>query len=319
MKTANYFPLLANHYASTKSLNIRRKHGLKGYAIYLIMFQKLAATETRSIKMDQIEELAFELHLEQKEEELIEIIRTYFNINGEEFYSQELNDSLAWYDEKYNKASQGGKKAAENMTPEQRKERSRTANEEKIKKKNLSSSDLPRKENTPNQLSDTLVKDIISQGSLPNNKIEQNKREEKRTESNGREVKEPKDKNIESASFFTPFEVEDSIEKYFSEPSMFFFGDNQNVVINTYTNYFKQYQQTKLTLSKFEKILYFHLSQMTMSLNVKDLNEYIFTHPISISIEDVHNTVKLICDNPKVEAGFKNIIEEVNLSSNDNK
>jgi uncharacterized protein YdaU (DUF1376 family) len=315
MKTANYFPLLANHYASTKSLSIRRKHGLVGYAIYLILFQKLAATKTRSIKLAEIEELAFDLHLEQQQDQLKEVIHTYFIVEGEEFYSQELNDSLAWYDEKYNKLSQGGKKAAENMTPEQRKERSRLANEEKNKKRNLPDPNLPPNADTSNQIGDSKETDLTSIGQLPNNRNKNIEKEIDRTEKIRIKEEKEEEKKSESDFFYALDEVQSSIELYLSKPSKFFFGENQHVVANVYTDYFKQYPNLVLPISKFEEILYFQLLQITMSMDVNDLNNYLSTHPITVQSSDVHNIVKMIRENDNVQIAFENIIKEVNSTN----
>jgi hypothetical protein len=317
MKTANYFPLLANHYASTKSLNIRRKHGLNGYAIFIIMLQKLAATTTRSIRLDQIEELAFELHLEQKVGELRELIKTYFDIEGDVFYSQELNDSLAWYDEKYNKSSLGGKKAAENMTPEQRKERSRVANEEKNKKRILSNSEQSIILNSPNGLGNGLEKGLTTLASLPNNRIEKNIKEENYMEQKEIVVIPSEDKNIEPGFFHSPIVVKDSMDTYLKNPSNFFFPDNQNIVTNSYCDFYNQYPKTELTIYKFEKILYFYLLHMTMSMDLKGLNDYISTHPITVQPVDIFNSANLISNKPEVKECYEKIIKEINANVND--
>jgi hypothetical protein len=321
MNTANYFPLLTHHYASPKSLNIRMRDGLIGYAIYLIMFQKLAATKTRRIKLDQVEELAFELHLDQTKINLKEFIMRHFEVIGDEFCSQELNDSLAWYDSKYAKSSEGGKKAAENMTEEQRKQRSHNANNEKKKKQELQNVENTLENGIPNPLGDTKETYLTPLGEEPNNKIKKNiiekniiETETNETEeigTNRSEDKKTEENETDSGLFFNLSEVQKSVESYQSLPSKFFFGENINVVINSYYEFYKNYPNEKISVAEFERILYYTLLQQTMSINVDNLNKYISTNPITVQAFNILDTCKLINKNPKVNEDFLNEINEV--------
>jgi len=319
MKPANYFPLLANHYTSTKSLNIRRKYGLQGYAVYLIILQKLSASKTRKIKMDEVEELAFDLHLEQNEEELKHIIENYFEMDGLEFYSQELNDSLSWFDEKYNKASEGGKKAAANMTKEQLIERSRYANEQKKKKKE--SQIKPQNQggngDSLNILDKNDKKDLTPLGDSPNKEIKQNRKEIKRTETNITKEINNGISEIEPDFYFSPMDVQNSMENYISTTSRFFYGDHKNIVYNSYLDYYNHFPMTELSIEKFEEILYFNLLILTMSLNVNDLNDYLSKNPISIQAFEINNIIRIINENSKNKLEFKRIIDEVISNKND--
>lgn len=125
MKKAIYFPVTTNNYATPKSLDIRMNFGWGGYGIYFALLQKLAATKSRTFKISEANALAFDLHCTQAE--LMPIIRNYFDLDDTIFCSQELNEWLSYYDEKYNKASEGGKKAAAGMTPEELSERGKKA------------------------------------------------------------------------------------------------------------------------------------------------------------------------------------------------
>lgn len=141
-------------------------------------------------------------------------------------------------------------------------------------------------------------------GELPFNNIKQE------------EIKE--EKQNEAFASLSPNEIQNSIDDYLSKSSNFFFGDNINVVVNTYTDYYKQYPSSDLSISKFEQILYYQLLAITMRIDVNDLNNYISTHPITIQPADVHNTNRIIGENPNIKDGFNKIIEEVYANTNDN-
>lgn len=141
-------------------------------------------------------------------------------------------------------------------------------------------------------------------GELPNNNIKQE------------EIKE--EKQNEAFVSFSPTEIQNSIDDYLSKASIFFPGDNRNVVVNSYTDYYNQYQRTTLSIYKFEQILYYQLLGITMSKDVNDLNNYISTHPLTVQPADVHSTNRIIGENSNIKDGFNKIIEEVYANINDN-
>ncbi len=172
MKNPVYFPISTTHYSSTLSLNIRRTKGWAGYGQYLAILQMLAHSKTRRLSIEEVPDIAFNLHI--TEEEVLNIVTSYFVIEGQVFYSSELEEALSYFDAKYNASSNGGKKAAANMTPEERLDRSNKANMAKKQKLNQLDTDLSSKvDNLSNHLT---TKEI------PNNKTK-----EYRIEENGKE------------------------------------------------------------------------------------------------------------------------------------
>lgn len=121
MKKAIYFPMNTAHYSSVKSLNIRMKFDLAGYALYVMTLQKLGEAKDRTIPLSAIPALAFDLRCDK--DTLHSIIELGFDIDGKNFYSTELNESLAYYDSKYNNCSNGGKAAQAKLSPEEKSER----------------------------------------------------------------------------------------------------------------------------------------------------------------------------------------------------
>lgn len=132
VKKVNYFPLHTDHYNTVKGLDVRSEYGNEGYALYIMVLQKLAQAQNRQLEYSKISKLAFDFHCDM--ELLKKVIDCCCELDGEYFYDQTLNEGLAWYDDKYDKSSLGGKKAAANLTPEQRKERAQKAASERWEK-----------------------------------------------------------------------------------------------------------------------------------------------------------------------------------------
>lgn len=117
---------------------------------------------------------------------------------------------------------------------------------------------------------------------------------------------------------YSPIEIQHQIEVYLKSDSIYFKDRNQNLVSNSFTEYYNQYPNTKMSISKFEQVLFVQLQQLTMSLDANELNSYLNTHPIQVNPTDTHNVVKMINDNLSVQETFIKIIEDANTISNDN-
>jgi len=117
---------------------------------------------------------------------------------------------------------------------------------------------------------------------------------------------------------FSPVEIQHQIDDYLKSDSKFFKGNNQAIVPNSYTEYYKQYPNTQLSISKYEQVLYVHLLQATMSMDVNALNEYLTKTPTTVNPASTHDIVKMVKDNPEHQAIFKKMIEKVNQITNDN-
>lgn len=117
---------------------------------------------------------------------------------------------------------------------------------------------------------------------------------------------------------FSPVDIQNQIDEYLKSNSTFFKGDNQAIVPNSYTEYYNQYPTTQLSISKFEQVLYVHLLEATMSMDVNALNEYLSKTPTTVNPASTHDIVKMVKDNPEHQAIFKKIIERVNQITNDN-
>jgi hypothetical protein len=125
MSTANWIELSTHHYQTPKSLKIIMRFGWEGYGIYLALLQKLASTDNRAFALNEMPALAFEMHCTT--ELLTLIINNYFETDELIFWSDEVIEMLTKYDESYIKHSEGGKKSANQLTPEERKTKARKA------------------------------------------------------------------------------------------------------------------------------------------------------------------------------------------------
>ncbi len=117
---------------------------------------------------------------------------------------------------------------------------------------------------------------------------------------------------------FSPNEIQTQIDDYNNSESKYFTVNNQNLVSNSFTEYYNQYPKTKMTITKYEQVLYAQLLQTSMQLDGITLNEHLMKHPISINPADIHNLIRSINDKSEVQEIFKKLIEKVNYLPNDN-
>lgn len=269
MKKSIYFPLHTTHYSSVKSLNIRMNYDFAGYALYVMLWQKLAETSTRSITLNQIPALAFDFRCDKTL--LTNIINDGFTIDNDCFYSEELNENLAWYDEKYNKASEGGKKAAANMTPVQRKQRAENAINSRWQKDENTKSILSTKNEiltTKNEILTPLVSDT---NNININRNINRNREKIEIEKNGNKIE---------------MEIETKKEKNFP----LIFSDKGLDMFNDYYLLVKNNFKLNIPINKFEKIVamvlygYYENTYQIKPSN-KDLNYIITTNRFNLCNE----------------------------------
>lgn len=330
MKTAVYFPVSTTHYSSTLSLNIRRTKGWQGYGQYLAIQQMLANSKNRKLNFSEVPDIAFNLHI--SEEDVLNIIKSYFTIEGQEFHSAELEEALLYFDAKYNASRLAGKKSAESKTPEERKALAEKAaktrwNKDTIDPK-LSEINVPKVvlKDDANTLASVSI-DAENPQHNPNNKIEQKKNEEKETEKN--QIKEEQKEQVSPvvsdlvlssqtpSFFFSPSEISNQIDDYLKSESKFFFADNRIIVANGYLDFYNEYPNTSVKIDGYEQVLYVHLqsslSTMTKFIeNPNDLNDVLNNiQNLSIPAVSVLDTMNIIKKNSNNAETFKKIISDV--------
>jgi hypothetical protein len=269
--TATYFPLHTTHYTSEISLDIRMNFGLEAYAAYIILLQKLTNTPDRKLKLESIKLISYEIHFDLTT--LTEIVNKYFDTDETNFYSNNLNNQLLYFDEKYNKSSLAGKKSAEKLTPEQRTEKAKKASN--IRWSNdqnandmltLSINDAnPQHENTNPQHVDAnnrieenrIEKNRIEKNGIEKNGIEEKGKEKNRIEENGIEEKEKEKYRIETAEpdFSTAFsEIPNQISNHKSDfVSEYFNENNTKLLVDIYNRNINKLRA--FTLSQFDKLM----------------------------------------------------------------
>jgi hypothetical protein len=125
---------------------------------------------------------------------------------------------------------------------------------------------------------------------------------------------------------YSPIEVEKQIKKYLNKDSKFFFGDNQNIVINAYINFYNEFPTTIDTVEGFEQVLYVHLQSLLSSPskyieNTKDLNDVLDnTENLIITPSSIMDLMQRIKDNKNDNKDtFHKIIHKVfDNNTNDN-
>lgn len=311
---ANYFPVDRDDYTSIKSSDIIMNYGYEGYGIYFTMLQKLASTEARHIELSKIKILAYNMRVDEKL--LRDIIHQYFDVEGDVFLSKALNSSLGYYDAKYEKNSEGGKKAAANMTPEQRQERARKAAEARYNKS----------DETINPMLTTKQEMLSDLDVDANNRIEKNRIERK-------EEKERKEnKKISSSSSEINNSNEDYVnydgiaiqEEIKNHTSIFFNDDNVDYLTSNYNEHKKQID-SKMNLKTYEKILYFLVLLNIIieannnntpiekgKLNNNYVNDYLMKKQFNLSPSEVEQMFNSVRKDKQMNENLKSIINDVN-------
>lgn len=335
MKTADYFPIDANHCNKPEMAELIMNHYYSGYGLYMTLLQRLLSTPTRTIEHTKVKALAFDLHTTVTD--LQPIIDNYFQKDDKVFWSVELNEKMVYYDEKYNKASEGGKKAAANMTPEQRKERATKASDAALKKRleqeaeeqaqaenfeidknnNSYKSDLSSKVTDVSDLGDSKDNDLTPLDASPNNRIELNRIEQKRTELNRTEEnRTEKNQKEEPVPGFSSDLVSDNLDV---TTDLFFDNvetiSNVQKIFNDFCEVCKE--ANKMSILQFEKILiyqYFNSTksyyekkglnnEMNKELLVDFINSYNKTKP-NIVLDELDNLIKRVKADSNVKADF---------------
>lgn len=254
MKTAVYFPIDANNSSTTKSAEIIMNYGYSGYGIYITLLQKLVSTPTRTLELSKLKAIAFDMHLTL--DELQPIVNDFFDIDGNTFYSDELNERMKWFDEKYNKASEGGKKTQAKYTPEQKTENAKKLAEKRWNKADNANECEPLRINMQTPfVSDANNK--IEKNRIEQKEKEENKTEENRIEQNQKEEKQKEEKNSVSSSH----------SKIKSK-----FTNNDNTKLNlltAYSDYLISKTDSKLQFNTYEDLLMLSIYHIEQSKNFR--------------------------------------------------
>lgn len=313
--TAAYMPLMANDYISEIGTAIRVDCGLNGYGIYMILLQKLLSSSERKIKMDAINSLAFDIHCELGK--LVEIITRFFDSDGEYFFSLELENRMIYFDNKYNKASLGGKKSSAMLNEEQRRERASKASQSRWTK--------DKDENTSPMLT-LLASDANNRIKLKN--IIKNGIEEKKIETvessldNGRNPDEVAITEPDAATPNYAIELEnekietDGTDDISIGNSKFFNSQNTKVLWDLYNRNSDKYP--KISFEQFDKLMLLSIFFRIKFDNQKvpDTNEELQLYTGMINLEDFQLMIEYCStSNPEDKETIEWIIEKYQIKN----
>lgn len=133
MSTPNFFYLSNTHYSLPSSIKVRQRYGWTGYGIYVAIMQLLATAPNRKMKLVEIPTIVYQLRLDgtnlAKDNAMSEFIENCFTVDGDTFYSEDLEVGLIPYKMKMKNLnpSKAGKASAAKLTPEERIERAANA------------------------------------------------------------------------------------------------------------------------------------------------------------------------------------------------
>jgi len=281
-KSAVYLPIQSNHAQSETSLQIKMDYGYQGYGIYFELLQRLTAEPTRTLSIENLKALAYGMHITLAE--LQPIVTDFFTTKGNVFYSEYLNESLMYFDEKYNKDSNAGKKSASMLTPEQRVEKAKKAiatrwNKDEKQENNTEILTLsinntnPQYNNTNPQNVDTnnrIEENRIEENSIKQNKIEEKKKEENKTEIIFSEVEpEVKKRKLNEKVIQKLVLIKNDYDKQY--PNTFSYDTFQFLYVGIFIYYLKNQQNIVIdNLAELEGLI----TQSNM-LSIQDLNKYV--------------------------------------------
>lgn len=129
MSTPNFFYLSNTHYSLPTSIKVRQKYGWSGYGIYMAVMQLLATAPNRRIKLVEADTIKYQLRLDTWNVTMTEFIDYCFTIDGDEFYSEDLEVGLIPYKMKMKNLnpSKAGKASAAKLSPQERIDKARHA------------------------------------------------------------------------------------------------------------------------------------------------------------------------------------------------
>jgi hypothetical protein len=243
-------------------------YGWAGYGIYFALLQKLASTESRRLEFNRINEICFDLHCTK--EELLPIIDNFFSkMDGMYFFSDELNEWLKYYDDKYTKLSDAGKKSQANKTPDQRSADAKKAVETRWNKAKETSG-TTNTTDTKVSVSDTKVVSNMPVSDTEN-RIEQNRNEKEQ------ELNRTEQNRTESKTFSSGLDL-DSVSSYIENDHLLksvYYGSTLNgKLVKEYLSSPSEIKN-KLSYHQYEA-LYSYLLIFGYLKEIKDVNrEYV--------------------------------------------
>jgi hypothetical protein len=328
MKAALYFPVFVNDYDELPLTTLKRKWGIKGYGVYTFLRTKLQDVDNYEYPVQMIPDLAYMAGI--SEEEMTDIIYNsgLFVVGNDYFSCPMLDEALKRHngiiEKKSEQGKKGGKARMSTLTEEQKRELSKIGNEKRWGKK--SQQNPGKNDNDGINAGNAGINIIGNAGSIPDNDIEIDKEIEKEIEidketeiekeiemENEMETK-PSQKPSSDFSNFNPIEIENEIKSFKSD---YWIEKNYEFVCNLYIQFKQQYSNSKITLSKFEKVLFFHICK-ALDFEKKDdnsnmeINDYFLSRPV-IDINIIQTAINGINEDEQIKGNYKFIIDTLQI------
>jgi hypothetical protein len=326
MKAALFFPVFVNDYDELKLTTLKRKWGMKGYGVYTFLRTKLQDVDNYEYPVKMIPDLAYMAGVSEQEMTAIIYNSGLFKVGNDYFSCPMLDEALKRHNGIIEKKSEQGKKGGHvrmsTMSEDQRKELSKKAHEARYGSKlPAPASDLPTKN--------------INAGSLPSNEMDIDIKREKDIETKTEIDKEidikkenemeremetkPRQKSSSEFSNFNPIEIQNEINYFKSD---YWIEENYEFVCDLYIKFKQQYSNSKISLSKFEKVLFFFICKELDAIkgddnSNKEINDYCLSKPV-IDVYIIQIIINGINKEEQIKENFKFVIDTLQIVAHQN-
>jgi hypothetical protein len=266
------------------------------------------------------------------EEEMTDIIYNsgLFVVGNDYFSCPMLDEALKRHngiiEKKSEQGKKGGKARMSTLTEEQKRELSKIGNEKRWGKK--SQQNPSKNDDAGINTGNDGISIPANAGSIPDNdidmeiekeietkiEIEKEMDIEKETEMESEMETKLSQKSSSEFSNFNPIEIENEIKSFKSD---YWIEKNYEFVCNLYIQFKQQYSNSKITLSKFEKVLFFHICK-ALDFEKKDensnmdINNYCLSRPV-IDINIIQDTINVINKIEQIKENYKFIIDTLQI------
>jgi hypothetical protein len=310
-----YFTHDSNAFSDPKILKLRKTYGVEGYGIFFVLLEKLSASNSYRIDIRNIEDLAYDMRVE--DEKLLNIINNYdlfkTETEGTEtfFYCPSHRLKMQYKDERADKKRLAGMARQAGLTPEEMSKQNAKAARarwdkhfEEVAKKNTMQGVVA---SDASKMQEMVASDALNKDTDKN--AYKNKNEDK--EKN--EHKEQKSPSASSSSVnHTPMYVYDSSfvkEQINKHTPMFFNNDNMKIISSNYNEYMK-YTSEPMTLNLYENLSYL---KYLMNYNVEHTNTNADEYNNQLINDYVKNASSVITPND-ISSLFKSVNEKDNMN-----
>jgi hypothetical protein len=333
-----YFTHDSNAFSDPKILKLRKTYGVEGYGIYFILLEKLSASNDYHINVKSIEDLAYDMRVE--DEKLLNIINNYDLFKQETegtetfFYSPSHRLKMQYKDERADKKRLAGMARQAGLTPEEMsKQNTKAARarwdkyfEEQAKIKDMPAQVASDASTKPAQVASYALNKDKNKNAYKDKNEDKDKdknKEEKTPSASSSDLGFSSSEKVEVNN--TPkvevyvYDADNIQEQIKKHKSKFFTDDNIEYVTTNFNEYMKNINKPIL-LDTYERLLYmkyfsFWLSENTGNTitnnNNSTINRYVTSKMFSIAPNDIYSLLKSVQEKSDMNKIYFQITEDI--------